>query len=716
MLLALTGAGGGAPLASAAPAAGTPAPATVRLPGHLIKAKPVMLRKGHNPSGRTIRTQGLRSVATPHLTTGPIVVTYESPSTGSPCQTFPGNARAAVQAAVDVWNVQIRSSVPIDVQLCWRSFSNVSILGGAGATEFASGYGLPQSDTYYPLALANALVGSDLDPANPEVVGQFSQDASWYLGTDGNTPVGQYDLESVVLHELGHGLGYAGFGDGQNCDGTDTSLGYYGVDPTGCVGPADSTPNIWDRYVVDAAGNGIPSYPNGSTAVGSLYRSGTGLQWSGSNGMLAAGGVRPTLFAPSTWLPGSSYSHLDEKTYPAGSANSLMTPYLNDGESIHAPGPITLGMMQDTGWVLAAPQPCTPPSGSISTLFHPLSTARANPGGTVISAVTPLDMAMLGRGGLPTSGVDAVVVNVEVYQPTAGGYISATPGCTTSGTASQEFTAGTTISNQVTVRLNAAGQMRLRLSAGSATVFVDVAGYYSRAASGDRFHAIATTRANPGGTVVSAGKPVHLTLAGHGIPAGGSVDAAAVTVEVYAPTSAGYVRVTPDLADSSTALQEFSARQTISNLATVKLVGGKIQIKVSAGSARVFVDINGYYSVPSVTTGYPFHPVTTARVNIGGTTVSSAGDLHQIVAGRAGVPWGASGIAGVVEVYAPTVAGYLRTTPDGVVSPTATQVFVAGQTISNAVAVGLSSAGRIQLHMSAGRATLYVDVAGYFGP
>jgi hypothetical protein len=176
------------------------------------------------------------------------------------------------------------------------------------------------------------------------------------------------------------------------------------------------------------------------------------------------------------------------------------------------------------------------------------------------------------------------------------------------------------------------------------------------------------------------------------------------------------VRVTPDLADSATALQVFGAKQTISNLATVKLVDGKVQIKMSAGSARIFVDINGYYSVSSDTTGDAFFPVTTARVNTGGTTVASTADLHLQVAGKAGVPAsGASGIVGVVEVQAPTVTGYVRTVPDGVVSQTATQEFVAGQTISNAVAVGLG-AGKIQLHMSAGRALLFVDVAGYFAP
>ncbi len=309
------------------------------------------------------------------------------------------------------------------------------------------------------------------------------------------------------------------------------------------------------------------------------------------------------------------------------------------------------------------------------------------------------------------------MVNVEVANPTATGYVSVTPGCTTSQTATAEFTAGTTISNQATVRLDPSGSLRIRLSAGRASVFVDVAGYYSTDLTGDRFHAVATTRANPGGSTVVAGTPLHLTVTGQGIPNDGTADAVTATVEVFAPTAGGYVRVTPDLADSQTAVQEFAPHQSISNLTTVALAGGRIQISLSAGSATVFVDVNGYYSVPSVATGDPFHPIPTARVNPGGTAVTSAADLHLAVAGTAGVPaTGSSGIAGVVEVSAPSASGYLRATPDGVVSQTATQEFAPGQTISDAVAVGLSTAGQVELHMSAGRAVLFVDVGGYFGP
>lgn len=707
LLLALTGAGAAALPASAAAAATPPTRTAAPRAAHVARVKPAVLRAGHNPTGRTIRgPQVGRSSAAPQVTTGPIVVTYE---TAAPCEAFPLEAQAAFQAAVDTWNAQIQSSVTIQVSACWFDFGDPSILGGAGPDAIVRDFpGAPRSRTWYPVALANALARTDLDPSFPDIDAAFSStNPDWYFMTDGNTPPGKFDFESAVLHELGHGLGFVGSLEGLNPNGTDTGLGYWGLnDGTG------NYPLIFDRYAVDGAGRDLIGYANGSSALGHVLRSSVG--WRGANAVITNGNVRPKLYAPATWMEGSSGSHLDEATYPAGTANALMTPILFDGESEHAPGPLVTAMFQDSGW---APV-CTPPSGAISTLFHPLPQQRAYPAGTVIEAKDDLDMPMLGRGGLPGSGVDAVVVNVEVVNPTASGYLSVTPGCVTSQTAIQEFTAGTTISNQVTVRLDAAGRLRLRLSAGRASVLVDVAGYYATPdPSGERFHAIATTRANPGGTTVVAGTPVHLTLAGHGIPNDGTVDAVTATVEVVAPTAAGYVRVTPDLTDSQTAVQEFKAGQTISNLVTVKLVGGKIQVRLSSGSARLWVDINGYYTVPAVATGDLFHPVPTTRVNPAGTTVSSTTDVHLTVAGKAGVPLsGATAIAGVVEVSGPSAVGYVRVTPDGVVSQTATQEFVAGQTISDAVAVGLSGAGRIQLHMSAGHALLLVDVGGYFGP
>jgi hypothetical protein len=95
------------------------------------------------------------------------------------------------------------------------------------------------------------------------------------------------------------------------------------------------------------------------------------------------------------------------------------------------------------------------------------------------------------------------------------------------------------------------------------------------------------------GTATTTPRLVQIAGLG-GVPA----DATAVMVntEVFGPTAAGYVRVTPAGLDAGVATQEFAKGQLISNLVAVKLVGGKIQVKVSAGSARILMDVSGYYS------------------------------------------------------------------------------------------------------------------------
>jgi len=58
----------------------------------------------------------------------------------------------------------------------------------------------------------------------------------------------------------------------------------------------------------------------------------------------------PRLYAPSQWDSGSSIYHLDESTYPAGDANSLMTPLSGKAEAIHSPGTSALSIMYHMGW------------------------------------------------------------------------------------------------------------------------------------------------------------------------------------------------------------------------------------------------------------------------------------------------------------------------------------------------------------------------------
>ena len=160
-------------------------------------------------------------------------------------------------------------------------------------------------------------------------------------------------------------------------------------------------------------------------------------------------------------------------------------------------------------------------------------------------------------------------------------------------------------------------------------------------------------------------------------------------------------------------MQEFAKGQTISNLVAVKSSSsGKIRLHLSAGSAAVFADVAGYYSSSSATDVY--QPVPQARVYGSGAPALAANADREIeVSGLGGVPVGADAVLINVEVDL-SAAGYLRVTPGGTSSSTAVQEFAKGQTISNLVAVKLSSSGKIRLHLSAGSAAVLADVAGYY--
>ncbi len=257
---------------------------------------------------------------------------------GKPCLDWPDNAKTAYRYAADIWETQIYSPVPILVQACWADLGSGLTLGYGGPVSIRNFPGAPYPNTWYAMALANALSGQDLNGSNRELFTTYNKNHSWYFGTDGNTPSGRYDFASVVLHEIAHGLGFSG---SMNVSGDQGSWGS-GSPPS---------PGIYDRFTEDGAGNALINYASPSTALASALTS-DNVWFDGPNARTANGGGRVKLYAPATWLPGSSYSHLDYNTY-VGTLNGLMVYQLASATSIHHPGPVTLGILKDLGWQLA---------------------------------------------------------------------------------------------------------------------------------------------------------------------------------------------------------------------------------------------------------------------------------------------------------------------------------------------------------------------------
>ena len=257
----------------------------------------------------------------------------------------------AILYAFDIWASSIYSPVAIDVSVSFATLGGGALASAGPNLLYRNFPGSPQTNTFYPSALVNSIVGCDLAPLDVDINITIDNTTSWYTGTDANPGAGQYDLVTVVLHELGHGLGYVGSANIDDGAGVNECNG---VANNGCVGLQSASPSdpfSYDLFVENGSASAITSFTNPSVAL-AFQLTNNDLYWNGANAVSANLGVNPRIYAPGTFSSGSSFSHLDESTYPAGNAHSLMTPTLAAAEAIHSIGGITLGMMQDMGWTL----------------------------------------------------------------------------------------------------------------------------------------------------------------------------------------------------------------------------------------------------------------------------------------------------------------------------------------------------------------------------
>ncbi|NDF56686.1 MAG: fibronectin, partial [Actinobacteria bacterium] len=253
----------------------------------------------------------------------------------------PTVAKDAIQAAIDIWAQYFKSNVPINVSISWSRPINDSVLASASAKNvYANFAGAPDKTLYYSSALANSLAGRDLDVNDPELVIEVSSNANWYFGVDGKCPPRSYDLVSVILHEMAHGLGFMS--------------GSYYDSATGEGRILQPTP--FDAYAQLPDGRRLIDLPSPSLEAGKAMTS--TLYWSGANGIKANNGIRPLLFTPAVYERGSSVSHLDEKTFSNAGENSAMTPNLDAGEVFQSPGPLVIAMFEDLRQ--------TPPAGKVT--------------------------------------------------------------------------------------------------------------------------------------------------------------------------------------------------------------------------------------------------------------------------------------------------------------------------------------------------------------
>ena len=184
-------------------------------------------------------------------------------------------------------------------------------------------------------ALDNITQNQDAFPEVADICVFFN--FSWRWNTTEDRPVSnEFDLFSVALHEMTHGLGFLSL----------TSI-------TGESLIADNVYSTFDGFLETGQGTdlfdefGTPAFLGDPT---DLLGAAGGLIFNGASAVEQFGNVTPPIYAPSTFAQGSSLSHWDQNV----TCRAVMEPFLSPTELRREYSPIDVGALNDIGFLNAS--------------------------------------------------------------------------------------------------------------------------------------------------------------------------------------------------------------------------------------------------------------------------------------------------------------------------------------------------------------------------
>ena len=302
-------------------------------------------------------------------------------------------------------------------------------------------------------------------------------------------------------------------------------------------------------------------------------------------------------------------------------------------------------------------------------------------GSGTLDSNTTRSLPVLGRGGVPASGVGAVAVNVTVTAPTAASFLTVWPsGITRPNASSLNYSEGKSVANMVLARIGPDGAVAFYNSSGSTHVIVDVVGWMPP----NQPLALGNYNLVPG----VIGQPYSQLLGVNGsqgpyvvLPAGVSpgVTLSGGTTVVGTPSRVGTTSTQFLLTDRFGRL----------GLATVP--------------HHIFPASSGYVAVApttlldTLTESQPMAPQATRAITVGGV---------------GGVP--ATGVAAVLSVAARSfTGGYLNLFSNGSPTPNTAQVLLApNRRDTDFAVVPIGIGGQVNVFVST-TTDVRVDVVGY---
>ncbi|GAB4063445.1 hypothetical protein GCM10028777_06560 [Angustibacter speluncae] len=327
-----------------------------------------------------------------------------------------------------------------------------------------------------------------------------------------------------------------------------------------------------------------------------------------------------------------------------------------------------------------------------------------------------------GRGGVPSSGVSAVVLNVTAVGPSAGTWITAWPnGGTEPRTSNLNINAGENRANLVTVAVGGDGKVNFRNANGYTHLLADVVGYYSNASgvAGGGYHPEPSPyRAYDSRQFEEAWAPGEdafvYTLSDTMDP---SVRAVAVNITAL-PSTGGYLTVYGGGARPNASTVNFVGGRATPNLAVVPVAfdeDGYPMIKIfnSAGTTDVLIDVVGWYDGSATAESFLFTPVAPTRALdtrlSGGPLTASSTRL----APTASVAPGAVAVVANVTGVSPTGNTWVGVNSTATKPAASTLNLVPGETRPNLTHAPAGASG-FYVYNAVGSTNVIADVFGYF--
>ena len=216
---------------------------------------------------------------------------------------------AAVTTTLNIWDDTFRNTASrkIEATISWGALEE-GVLAGS-----FSNY-VEYDGENYNAATSTEVIwkeGEDVVMEEGEMDFRLQFNPAYGFSTGNTTPQNATDFISVLLHEIGHNVGFNSLND------TGTYGEYY---------------TIWDSLITDAQGN----HPGDA---GFNYQ--TGVSYT-----IGSGGL--TVYNPFVFAPGSSMSHVDAASDP----NALMQYSIGEGIQRRNPSDQEKALLAEMGWVL----------------------------------------------------------------------------------------------------------------------------------------------------------------------------------------------------------------------------------------------------------------------------------------------------------------------------------------------------------------------------